>query len=112
VRGEVEPLVALAAPFAPHIAEELWERLGHGDSLFVGANWPSYDEAKTLSDTVNIAVQVNGRLRATIEVAKSLADADVVATARAHDNVARHLEGVTERKVIFVEGRLVNFVVS
>jgi len=112
VRAEVEPLVALAAPFAPHIAEELWERLGHDESLFVGAKWPSWDEAKAVADTVNIAVQVNGRLRATVEVSRSTAEADVVSAARADGNVARYLEGVTERKVIFVKDRLVNFVVS
>jgi leucyl-tRNA synthetase len=112
VRGEVEPLVALVAPFAPHVAEELWERLGHDEGLFAGATWPTYDEAKTVSDTVNIAVQVNGKLRATVRVAASMAEPDVVSAARADGNVARHLEGVTERKVIFVKDRLVNFVVS
>jgi leucyl-tRNA synthetase len=94
------------------VAEELWERLGHADSLFDGANWPAYDEAKTVEDTVNVAVQVNGRLRATIEVAKGAAETDVVSSARADGNVARHLEGAAERKVIFVKDRLVNFVVS
>ncbi|HKJ02568.1 MAG TPA: class I tRNA ligase family protein, partial [Longimicrobiales bacterium] len=112
VRAEVEPLVALVAPFAPHIAEELWERLGHEESLFAGAHWPSYDEAKTVADTVNIAVQVNGKLRATVEVATSSVEAEVVSAARADGNVARYLEGATERKVIFVKDRLVNFVVS
>lgn len=112
VRAEVEPLVVLVAPFAPHVAEEIWERLGHEDSLFDGANWPPFDEAKTVSDTVNIAVQVNGKLRATVQVGADAPEADVVAAARADGNVGRHLEGVTERKVIFVKDRLVNFVVS
>ena len=112
VRAEVEPLVVLVAPFAPHMAEELWERLGHEGSIFEGAHWPAYDEAKTVEDTVNVAVQVNGRLRGTIAAAKGAEEADVVAAARAEENVARHLEGVAERKVIFVKDRLVNFVVS
>ncbi|HSG07702.1 MAG TPA: leucine--tRNA ligase [Longimicrobiales bacterium] len=111
-RAEVEPLVAMVAPFAPHVAEELWERLGHRESIFVGANWPGYDEAKTVSDTVNIAVQVNGKLRATVKVAKSTPESDVISASRADANVARYLEGATERKVIFVKDRLVNFVVS
>ncbi len=111
-RAEVEPLVVLVAPFAPHLAEELWEKLGHAGSIFEGANWPSYDEAKTVDDAVNIAVQVNGKLRGTIQAAKGAPEADVVAKARADENVARHLAGVTERKVVFVKDRLVNFVVS
>ena len=65
-----------------------------------------------MSDTVNIAVQVNGKLRATVTVAKSTPQADVISASRADANVARYLEGVTERKVIFVKDRLVNFVVS
>ncbi|GMV06898.1 MAG: leucine--tRNA ligase [Gemmatimonadota bacterium] len=112
VRGEVEPLVVLVAPFAPHLAEELWERLGHGRSVFDGANWPAYDEAKTVDEAVNIAVQVNGKLRGTVQAAPGSPEADVVSLARAEENVARHLEGVSERKVVFVKDRLVNFVVS
>jgi leucyl-tRNA synthetase len=112
LRSEVEPLVVMVAPFAPHIAEELWERLGHEDSVFVGDQWPSFDEAKTVEDAVRIAVQVNGKLRGTVEMAKGAEEADAVAIARAEENVARHLEGVTERKVIYVKDRLVNFVVS
>ncbi len=112
VRTEVEPLVALVAPFAPHLAEELWERLGHDAGIFDGANWPAWDEAKTVEDTVNVAVQVNGKLRGTIAVARGAEQVDVVGAARAEENVARHLSGTTERKVVFVKDRLVNFVVS
>jgi leucyl-tRNA synthetase len=111
-RAEVEPLVVLVAPFAPHLAEELWERLGHTQSIFVGASWPAYDPAKTVDDAVNIAVQVNGKLRGTVQAAKGAGEADVVALARQDENVARHLVGVAERKVVFVKDRLVNFVVS
>ncbi len=111
-RAEVEPLVVMVAPFAPHMAEELWERLGHDGSVFDGANWPKYDEAKLVEDTVTLAVQVNGKLRGSIDVAKDAAEADVIAAARADENVARHLEGTTERRVIHVNGRLVNFVVG
>jgi leucyl-tRNA synthetase len=111
-RAEVEPLVVMVAPFAPHMAEELWERLGHAGSIFDGANWPLYDEAKLVEDTVTLAVQVNGKLRGSIDVAKDAAEADVIAAARADENVARHLHGTTERRVIHVNGRLVNFVVG
>jgi leucyl-tRNA synthetase len=111
-RAEVEPLVQLVAPFAPHLAEELWERLGHEGSIFDGANWPAYDPARTVEDTVNYAVQVNGKLRGTVAVARGTGEAEVVAVARAEENVARHLDGATQRKVVFVKDRLVNFVVS
>jgi leucyl-tRNA synthetase len=111
-RAEVEPLVPLVAPFAPHIAEELWERLGHREGIFDAPNWPAYDEAKAVESTVTIAVQVNGKLRASIAVAKGAPEVEVVATARADENVARHLDVATERRVIYVKDRLVNFVVG
>ncbi len=57
----------MVAPFAPHLAEELWERLGHSGSIFDGANWPAFDPEKAAEDTVRIAVQVNGKLRGTVE---------------------------------------------
>ena len=111
-RAEVEPLVVMVAPFAPHLAEELWERLGNGASVFDGANWPAFDEAKAVETAVEIAIQVNGKLRAAINVAKDAPEDEVLAAARSDDNVARHLEGVEERRVIHVPGRLVNFVVG
>jgi leucyl-tRNA synthetase len=104
--------VALVAPFAPHIAEELWERMGHEGSIFDGARWPAYDDAKTVDETVKVAVQVNGKLRGTVDVAPGSPEAAVVTAARAEENVSRHLEGITVRKVVFVKDRLVNFVVS
>ena len=112
VRGEVEPLVVLVAPFAPHLAEELWERLGHVGSVFDGANWPAFDPVKAEEDTIKIAVQVNGKLRGTVEVAAGSEQAEVEALARGQDNVTRHLEGQTVRRVIFVKDRLLNFVVG
>jgi leucyl-tRNA synthetase len=112
VRAEVEPLVPLVAPFAPHIAEELWERLGHMQSIFAAPNWPVFDPAKAVESTVTIAVQVNGKLRASIDVPKGAPEVEVVAAARAEENVQRHLDGATERRVIYVKERLVNFVVG
>ncbi|MDX1493483.1 MAG: leucine--tRNA ligase [Longimicrobiales bacterium] len=109
-RAEVEPLVVMVAPFAPHLAEELWQQLGHEGSIFDGANWPEYDASKAVETTVEIAVQVNGKLRATISVEKDAAEDEVVGAARSEENVARYLEGKEERRVIHVPGRLVNFV--
>jgi leucyl-tRNA synthetase len=108
----VEPIIAILAPFAPHIAEELWDHLGHEESIFEGSNWPSYDESKIVEDTVNVAVQVNGKLRGTITVSQSTAEEDVIIAARAEENVARYLDEAEERRVIHVPGRLVNFVIG
>jgi leucyl-tRNA synthetase len=112
VHAEVEPLVRLVAPFAPHLAEELWEKLGQGKSIFAGANWPSFDPGKAASETVKIAVQVNGKLRGTVEVAAGTGQAQVEGLARSQDNVARHLEGAPLRRVVFVPDRLLNFVLG
>ena len=112
MRAEVEALVPMVAPFAPHMAEEMWERLGHEGSIFDGANWPEFDPAKAVESNGEIAVQVNGKLRATISVPKDAAEEMVVGAARDEENVARHLEEGEERRVIHVPGRLVNFVVG
>ena len=111
-RAEVEPLVILLAPFAPHIAEELYLRLGHNDGLFDAARWPSFDVAKTAEDSVEIAVQVNGKLRARLVVGVDADEATVKAAALQLDNVARHVEGKAIRKQIYVPGKLLNVVVG
>jgi leucyl-tRNA synthetase len=108
-RSEVQPLVQLVAPFAPHIAEELWERLGNPHSVF-DSGWPAYDAALARDETVQLAVQVNGRLRGTVTVARDAGQDDVLAIALAEAGVARFVTG-TPRKVIFVAGRLLNIVV-
>ncbi|RIL07295.1 MAG: leucine--tRNA ligase [Proteobacteria bacterium] len=101
--------VKLLAPFAPHIAEELWEKLGHRESIAY-APWPEADPALLVADTVTIAVQVNGKRRAEVAVPSDADDDAVRAAALASENVRRHLEGKTPRKVIVVKGRLVNVV--
>jgi leucyl-tRNA synthetase len=108
-RAEVEPLVPMVAPFAPHIAEELWERLGHTTSVFEGT-WPAYDEAMAAEDEIDLAVQVNGKLRGTIRVAKAVTEADALALALKEPGVAKFVTG-TPKKVVFVAGRLLNLVV-
>jgi leucyl-tRNA synthetase len=106
-----EPFVLILSPFAPHLAEELWARLGHDETLAY-APWPEVDEAALVKKTVEMAVQVNGTVRATIEVPATAEEADVLAAARAEANVARHLEGKTLRREIYVPGRIVNFVAN
>lgn len=111
-RSEVEPLVPMIAPFCPHVAEELWEALGHEGSVFDGANWPSWDEEKTREAEVQLAVQVNGKLRGTIIVPQGAELPVSESIARSQENVARHLEGATVLKKVFVQDRLLNFVVK
>ena len=110
-RAVAEPFVLLLAPFAPHLAEELWDALGHAESLAY-APWPELDESRLRADTAEIAVQVNGKLRGTVEVAADASKDDMLAAARAEPNVARYLAEGTLRKEIAVPGRLVNFVVG
>jgi leucyl-tRNA synthetase len=110
-RTEVEALVVLVAPFAPHLAEELWERLGHATPLYdSAAPWPTYDAAKATADTVEFVVQVNGKVRARMAMDRGITEDGARTAALADGNVARHLEGATIRKVIFVPDRLVNIV--
>jgi leucyl-tRNA synthetase len=111
-RSEVEALVPMVAPFAPHMAEELWEVLGHEGSVFDGANWPAFDPGKTVENTVTVAVQVNGKVRGTIEGPAGMDQDAAEALARATENVNRHLEGVSVRRVIWVQDKLLNFVVG
>jgi leucyl-tRNA synthetase len=111
-RSEVEPLVVMVAPFAPHLAEELWERLGNARSIFDARAWPSFDPHKAAEDLVKIAVQVNGKLRGTVEAPAGIEQEEAEALARSQENVTRHLEGTTVRRVIYVPDRLLNFVVA
>ncbi len=111
-RSEVEPLVVLIAPFCPHIAEELWARLGHEESIFEGANWPDFDPAKLQEEVVTLAVQVNGKVRATLEVPLGITEEAAMQRAKEEPNVARYLDEAQVRRVIFVPDRLLNLVVA
>ena len=111
-QSELTPLVVMLAPFAPHIAEELHQRLGQEGGLFDSARWPIYDPAKTVESMRTMVVQVNGKTRGRISVAADADEAAVIAEARRNENVARHLEGVAIRKSVVVPGRLVNLVVG
>lgn len=108
-RDALSTLVQLIEPFAPHMANELWEQLGH-EGLVQSAQWPVWDEALTVEDVIPIAVQVNGKLRGEIQVAKDADPEAIKALALAHENVARFVEG-EPKKVIYVPGRLVSVVV-
>ena len=110
-RAEVEPLVVLVAPFAPHLAEELWSQLGHEHGLFRGANWPKYDASKVAADTVEFVVQVNGKLRARLPMPRGISQDAAQEAALRDDNVRKFVNGGV-RKVVFVPDRLLNLVVG
>jgi len=104
-----EAFLRMLSPFAPHLADELWARLGHGREVVLEA-WPVADAALLVADTVQLPVQVNGKLRDTIEVAAGASEDAIRAAALAAPNVARHLAGRAPKKVIVIPGRLVNVV--
>ena len=108
-RAAVEPLVLMVAPLAPHLAEELWRRLGHDTSLAHGP-FPQADPAYLVDDTVEYPVQVNGKVRGRITIAADADAATVEATALADEKVGAFLAGATPKKVIVVPGRLINLV--
>ncbi len=110
VRRVVEGAIVLLSPFAPHACEELWSRLGH-DSLLAREPWPEADPAKLLDDTATLAVQVGGKLRGQVVLPRDASEAAALEAARADQNVARHLEGMSIVKVIHVPNRLLNLVV-
>jgi leucyl-tRNA synthetase len=110
-RSVVEPLVLLLAPLAPHVAEEMWARLGHDSSLAWHA-FPVADQRWLVEDTVEVAVQVNGKVRAQVSVPADADAATLETAARADERIAGYLDGATVRRVVAVPGRLVNFVVG
>jgi leucyl-tRNA synthetase len=110
-RRIVEELVIMVAPFAPHFAEECWERLGHRASVF-DAHWPSWDEHLTVEHTVELVVQVNGKTRSKVHVRRDASETEAVTAALADETVRRFIESKEIRKRILVPNRLVNLVTA
>jgi leucyl-tRNA synthetase len=110
-RAAAEALVLLLAPLAPHLAEELWQRLGAKVSLAYHA-WPVADAALLKADVLEIPVQVNGKVRGKITVPAEAQEAEVIEIAKADQNVGKHLAGQNVKRAIYVRGRIVNFVVG
>jgi leucyl-tRNA synthetase len=108
-RWAAETFLQLLAPFAPHVTEELWAELGHNDSIHT-SNWPTHDEQYLLSDTMTIAIQVNGKVRGEVTLASDATEEQVVAAAKANEKVAAYLGDATIRKTIYVPKKLVSFV--
>jgi leucyl-tRNA synthetase len=109
--NEFHSFLILLAPFAPHLAEELFATTGGTDSVFRAA-WPEFNEEMARDDEISLAVQVNGKLRVTIPVSPEIAEADALALARENEAVSRWLEGKEIIKHIFVPGKLLNIVIK
>ncbi|MBL8967862.1 MAG: leucine--tRNA ligase [Spirochaetaceae bacterium] len=110
-RSLYEPLVLMVAPYAPHLAEELWEKLGHKDGI-AAASWPTYEEALCVDDEKEIVVQVNGKIRERFQTASGTPEAELEAKARAFPKVQEWIAGKEIAKVIVVKDKLVNIVVK
>ena len=112
VQKEVlELLTLMLAPMTPHMAEEMWEMLGHEDGLWTAA-WPAFDAELARETEVEIVVQVNGRVRGKLKVAAGMTEEQIVPLAKAEAGVAAHLDGKRVVKTIVVADKLVNLVVS
>lgn len=110
-KKSLETLLILLGPFVPHISDELWQRLGHKESVFT-EKWPKYDKKYLVEENVKIAVQINGKLRGQIEIAKGSDEEFAKEEALKQESVARHLAGKNIVKVIFVKDRILSFVVK
>jgi leucyl-tRNA synthetase len=109
-RQAMETFVLLLSPFAPHLAEELWQALGH-DRTLAYEPWPAYDERLIQEETIEVPVQISGKVRSRVRVPAGASNAEIEALARAEPRTAQLLSGKTVAKVVVVPGRLINFVV-
>lgn len=106
----LEALVSCIAPFAPHIADELWSQLGNESSVQTDS-WPTFNPEYLQTDEITVVVQVNGKVRAELSVAADASEEDIVTAAKTSDKILAHTEGKEIRKVIYVPGKLVNIVI-
>ncbi|MDZ4864346.1 MAG: leucine--tRNA ligase [Gemmatimonadota bacterium] len=110
-RAIIADLIVMLAPFAPHFAEECWERLGHTTSVF-DARWPAWDEGLVVSEEIEVPVQIGGKTRAKIQLLRGSDEATALALAKGEPTVQKFLEGKTIRKIIYVQDRLLNLVIG
>ena len=103
--------IKMLSCIAPHVCEEMWQLLGHDDTIAYEP-WPTYDESKTVLSNVKMAVQINGKVRDTIEVSKDEDDEKVKEIALSSENIKRNLEGKTIRKIIVVKNKIVSIVAN
>ena len=111
-KEELRLFTLLMNPFAPHVTEEVWAAQGLGEGLVAQQAWPAYDEAKCKDDTVEIVVQVRGKVRARLNVAADIQKDEAIAAAKAEPKVAAEIQGKEIVKEIYVPGKLVNLVVK
>ena len=111
-KKELGIFAILLSPFAPHVAEEVWEACSLGDGILAEQSWPEYDESKCVEETIEIAVQVNGKIKARLNIPVDAEQDDVLALAKADDSVAKAIDGMNIVKEIYVKGRIVNIVVK
>ena len=109
-RAELKTLLLLVNPFAPHVTEEMWEKCGFGKMLAADGVWPTYDEAKCVDDTIEIVVQINGKIRAKLNVPADIEQAEALALAKEDEKIKDELQGKNIIKEIYVKGKLVNIV--
>ena len=109
-RQAMEPLIVMLAPYAPHLAEELWSLFGHAGSIFT-ATWPAFDERLAAAGDVEVVVQVNGKVRGRVTVSRGASEAEVVARAMQDDSVRKFVDGKRLRKTVYVQDRLLSLVV-
>lgn len=109
-KAELKTFVLLASPFAPHIAEEIWSQQNFGEMLAKDGVWPTFDESKCVDDSVEIVVQINGKIRAKLTVPTDISNEDAIAKARSDEKIAEELSGKNIIKEIYVKGKLVNIV--
>ena len=110
-RFSAESFVKLLSPFAPHFAEELWNKMGHDESIALEP-WPQHDESLAKADEIEVVFQVNGKIRARAHVAPDLSKEELENLARENESVKAYTEGKEEVKLIVVPGKLVNIVVK
>ena len=109
-KAEIKTFITLLNPFAPHITEEIWAQVGF-DGMLNQTSWPSYDEAKCVDNEIEIAVQINGKVREKLVIAAEASAEDAIAAAKSLDKIAEAISGMTIVKELYVKGRLVNIVV-
>jgi leucyl-tRNA synthetase len=110
-REAADAFALILSPFAPHLGEELWQKLGHAESLAY-APWPSFDPALVKDDTVEIGVQVNGKVRGAVQIPADAAEDVAVAAAKSDAKINAYLEGKTPKKIIYVRGKILSFIVA
>jgi leucyl-tRNA synthetase len=109
-KQNLEKLLLILAPFAPHVTEELWQDLGHGESVHI-SKWPAWDEKLVAEDIITIAIQINGKVRAEIVVASEAGEKEIIETAKSDEKIKELIAGKEIKREIYVPGRLVNLVI-